>query len=106
MVKQLSQDRRAGRIAGIGEFPHGLAFTAVAWVQSLVWELRSHLKPLLTMAKNEKRNAGIPTYQAGFKTCAIYLYDTISVLRKIGVLKQVRNGQFVPLRLFSVRSWI
>ena len=32
-------------------FPGGLAsglsaFTPVAWVQSLIWELRSHIKPL------------------------------------------------------------
>ena len=28
------------------------AFTAVAWVQSLVWELRSHIKLLRTTAKS------------------------------------------------------
>ena len=31
------------------------AFTALIWVQSLVWELRSYIKPLLTLAKNNKK---------------------------------------------------
>ena len=29
-------------------------FTAAAWVQSPVWELRSHIKPLHTAAKKKK----------------------------------------------------
>ena len=32
------------------------AFTAAAWVQSLVWELRSHIKPLHATAKKKKKD--------------------------------------------------
>ena len=34
------------------EFPGGL----VVWVQSLVWEPRSHIKPLYAAAKNKQTN--------------------------------------------------
>jgi len=33
----------------------GLDFTTVAWVQSLVWELRSHIKPLHVTAKRKNK---------------------------------------------------
>ena len=31
------------------------AFIAVVWLQSLVWELGSHIKPLHTLAKKKKK---------------------------------------------------
>ena len=31
------------------------AFTSVAWVQSQVWELRFHIKPLHAMAKQQQQ---------------------------------------------------
>ena len=39
----------------MGEFPGGLVLgfgtsTTAAWVQSLIWELRSHIKPLNAIA--------------------------------------------------------
>ena len=47
-----------------GEFPGGLVvriqhFTAAAQVQSLVWEWRSHIKPLGLAAKNQSNNQSI-----------------------------------------------
>lgn len=44
------------------------AFTAVALVQSLVWDLRSHIKLLQTVAKKgkeKKKNAGVPWWPSG-----------------------------------------
>ena len=43
-----------------GEFPHALVvrircFHHCSWVQSLVWELRSHIKPQHAMAKKKKK---------------------------------------------------
>lgn len=46
----------------VQEFPGGLvvrlglsAFIAAAWIQSLVWELRSHIKPLHVAAKKKEK---------------------------------------------------
>ena len=57
MTEELSQNR------GHWEFPRGLVvrirhFHCWARVQSLVWELRSHIKPLYPAAKKEEEEVG------------------------------------------------
>ena len=40
----------------LGSLGLGLgAFTSVAWVQSLVWKLKSHIKPMHTKPKKKKK---------------------------------------------------
>ena len=59
-IKKICKPKKSSVNDIVGEFPGGLvlglgASTTVSWVQSLVWELRSHIRPPYTAAKKKKK---------------------------------------------------
>ena len=47
------------------EFPAGLVVRTAAWVQSLAWELRSHIKLLHAVAKKKKKKKAAAVIRQG-----------------------------------------
>ena len=73
-------------------------FTTMAWVRSLVWELRSHIRPLHTMAKKKEKKTTKILWKDPQETKSGYLFTEKPGMREW----EQRRREIVHCILFLV----